>query len=64
MSPVPPSSSGTANMPSTGMNTSAEPEKMPGSDSGKVTRQKRVQALAPRSCAASSSAGSCFSRLV
>ena len=24
------------------MNTSAEPEKMPGSDSGKVTRQKRV----------------------
>ena len=61
---APPRISGIANMPSTGMNTSAAPEKMPGSDSGKVTRQKRSQRLAPRSCAASSSTGSCFSRLV
>ena len=63
-SSLPPRISGIANMPSTGMNTSAEPEKMPGSDSGNVTRQKRFHALAPRSWAASSSVGSCFSRFV
>src|SRR6185436_6302185 len=60
---VPPRMSGIANMPSAGMNTSAAPAYTPGSDSGKVTRQNRSQAFAPRSCAASSSAGSCFSRL-
>ncbi len=60
---VPPRMSGIAKMPSAGMNTSAAPAPTPGSDSGKVMRQKRCQVPAPRSWAASSNAGSCFSRL-
>jgi hypothetical protein len=43
------------------MKTSMQPVAMPGSESGKVTRRKVRRRFAPRSCAASSSAGSIFS---
>ena len=59
----PPSSSGMTNSPMQGMNTSIEPAMMPALDSGTVTFQKAVQAVAPRSAAASSSRRSIFDRL-
>ena len=56
--PGPPSSSGITYSPTAGMNTSASPATMPGNDNGKVMVRNTVHGLAPRSAAASSSAGS------
>ena len=59
----PPSSSGMTYSPTQGMKTSIEPAMMPACDSGTVTFQNAVQALAPRSAAASSRRRSILARL-
>lgn len=51
------------NSPTAGMNTSIQPAMMPFFDSGTVIFQKLVKLRAPRSEAASSRLGSCFTRL-
>ena len=48
--------------PTHGMKTSIAPAMMPARDSGTVTFQNAVQALAPRSAAASSRRRSIFAR--
>src|SRR6185436_8470442 len=59
---VRPNNSGTTYSPTAGMNTSSEPARIPGIDSGSVMRRKARIGPAPRSDAASSSVLSCFSR--
>jgi len=49
----PPSRSGVRKLPSARMNTSSEPETMPGSESGTMTEKKVRIWLAPRSRLAS-----------
>ena len=60
---APPSSDGMTNSPTQGINTSIAPATMPERLSGTVMSQKAFQALAPRSCAASSRRTSIFTRL-
>ena len=48
------------NSPTIGMEHSSAPAAIPGHDNGSVTDQNAFQRRAPRSAAASSSAGSCF----
>ena len=54
----PPIRSGVRKAPTQGMNTRMEPARMPGPESGITTRSSAGKGLAPRSAAASSSAGS------
>ena len=54
----PPRRSGTTNSPTIGMKQRSEPATTPGSDKGRVTVRKARAGEAPRSCAASISAGS------
>ena len=56
----PASRSGITNSPTIGMKHSSAPAPTPGSDSGNVTSQNACRGEAPRSLAASSSAGSIF----
>ena len=58
----PPSSSGMTYSPTQGMKTSIAPAMMPARESGTVTFQNAVQALAPRSAAASSRRRSILAR--